>query len=209
MTTALITGASSGIGACFADRFATLGYALVLVARDEERLQRRAARLREKSKADVEVLAADLSTDDGCARVEDRLRDGSRPVDMLVNNAGFALGTDILHSDVDDGERMLRVLVRAPLRLSKAATPGMIARGQCTIVIVDSVAGSRPGSTKLKRMIEIGMTTTVSDDPSETPQCLVLTAFDCDVRVPARLSAVTRTRYLAPRLRCLIVKCTV
>ena len=68
MTTALVTGASSGIGACFADRFATLGYALVLVARDEERLQQRATQLREKSKADVEVLAADLSTDDGCAR---------------------------------------------------------------------------------------------------------------------------------------------
>jgi uncharacterized protein len=141
MTTALVTGATSGIGACFADRFASLGYHLVLVARDEQRLQQRAARLRETSGAEVEVLAADLGTDDGCTRVEARLLDEARPVDVLVNNAGFALGTDTLHSAVDDEEQMVRVMVRAPLRLTKAAIPGMLARRHGAIITVASVAG--------------------------------------------------------------------
>lgn len=141
MTTALITGASSGIGAGFAERFAGLGYSLVLVARDEARLQQSATSLREISKSDVEVLPADLSTDDGCAAVERRLADVTQPVDLLVNNAGFALGTEVVRSDVDDEERMLRVLVRAPLRLSKAALPGMLARGHGTLLMVSSVAG--------------------------------------------------------------------
>jgi uncharacterized protein len=141
MTTALVTGASSGIGAAFAERYASLGYALVLVARDEPRLEKRAAQLRDQWQVDVEVLAADLSTDDGCARVERRLMDAELPVDVLVNNAGFSLGVDALRSDADDEERMLRVLVRAPMRLSKAALPGMLARGHGTIITVASVAG--------------------------------------------------------------------
>jgi short-subunit dehydrogenase len=141
MTTALITGASSGIGAGFAERFAGLGYSLVLVARDEARLQQFAVRLREKSKADVEVLAADLNTDDGCGAVEARLADPERPVDILVNNAGFGLGTDIVRSTVDDEERVLRVMVRAPMRLTKAALLVMLARRHGTIITVASVAG--------------------------------------------------------------------
>jgi len=141
MTTALITGASSGIGAGFAERFARLGHHLVLVARDEARLNERAARLRTQEKVDVEVLVADLSTDEGCARVEARLADRAYPVDVLVNNAGFSLGVDIARSAVDDEERMLRVLVRAPLRLTKAALPGMQARDNGTIITVASVAG--------------------------------------------------------------------
>lgn len=141
MTTVLITGASSGIGAGFAERFAGLGHRLILVARDEARLQQSAVRLREKSGSDVEVLPADLSTDEGCAAVEQRLSDTTRPVDILVNNAGFALGVEVVHSDIDDEERMLRVLVRAPLRLTKAALPGMLARRHGTLLMVSSVAG--------------------------------------------------------------------
>jgi short-subunit dehydrogenase len=144
MTTALVTGASSGIGAGFADRLAQLGYHLVLVARDTDRLEDKATRLRAQWRVDVEVLPADLSTDDGCATVEERLRDERRPVDTLVNNAGFSLGKSVIVSDVDDEDRMLRVLIRAPMRLAKAALPGMLARDRGSIITVSSVAGLVP-----------------------------------------------------------------
>jgi short-subunit dehydrogenase len=141
MTTALVTGASSGIGAGFAERFAQLGYALILVARDEQRLKANAERLKEQWHVDVEVLPADLSTDQGTNRVEARLMSEQQPVDVLVNNAGYALGVDVVHSNVDDEERMLRVLTLAPLRLTKAALPGMQQRDRGTIITVASVAG--------------------------------------------------------------------
>ena len=141
MTTALVTGATSGIGAGFADRYARLRHNLVLVARDEARLRAKADELRARWHVEVEVLPADLSLDDGCARVEARLADTSRPIDVLVNNAGYSLGVDIVDSDVDDEDRMLRVLTRAPLRLTKAALPGMLERNRGAIITVSSVAG--------------------------------------------------------------------
>jgi short-subunit dehydrogenase len=141
MTTALVTGATSGIGAGFADRYARLAHNLVLVARDETRLHAMADELRARWHVDVEVLAADLSLDDECARVEERLADATRPIDVLVNNAGYSLGVDIVESDVEAEDQMLRVLTRAPLRLTKAALPGMLARDRGTIITVASVAG--------------------------------------------------------------------
>lgn len=141
MTIALVTGATSGIGAGFADRYARLGYDLVLVARDEARLRTKADELRDRWHVGVEVLPADLSSDDECATVDARLADAGRPIDVLVNNAGYSLGVDIVDSDVEDEDHMLRVLVRAPLRLSKAALPGMLARNRGTIITVSSVAG--------------------------------------------------------------------
>lgn len=141
MTTALVTGATSGIGAGFADRYARLGYGLVIVARDEARLRSKADELRSRWHVVVEVLPADLGEDDGCARVEARLADDTAPIDVLVNNAGYSLGADVLESDVEDEDRMLRVLARAPLRLTKAALPGMLARNRGTIITVSSVAG--------------------------------------------------------------------
>jgi short-subunit dehydrogenase len=141
MTTALVTGATSGIGAGFADRYARLGHDLVLVARDEVRLRAKADELRDRWHVEVEVLPADLSVDDECARVEKRLSDVSRPVDVLVNNAGYSLGVDVVESDVEAEAQMLRVLVHAPLRLTKAALPGMLARDRGTIITVASVAG--------------------------------------------------------------------
>lgn len=141
MTTALITGASSGIGAGFADRLARLGHDLVLVARRADRLESHAERLRDQWRVDVEVLPADLATDAGCAAVEARLSDDASPVDVLVNNAGFGLGIDLLHSTVEAEEDLLRVLIRAPMRLTKAVLPGMLERDRGAIVTVSSVAG--------------------------------------------------------------------
>jgi uncharacterized protein len=147
MSTALITGSTSGIGAGFAARYARLGYDLVLVARDRARLDAQAAALHEQYHVDAEVLAADLGTDEGCAAVETRAADELRPIDVLVNNAGFGLGVDFLHSSLADEEQVLRVMIRAPMRVTKAALPGMLARGGGSIITVASVAAFLNHST--------------------------------------------------------------
>ncbi len=147
MTTALITGASVGIGAAFARRLAADGYDLILTARNTERLNQNAAALREHYGVTVEVLPANLATSEETARVETRLADTGRPVDMLVNNAGFSTGKSFLGGDIEAEERMLNVLVRAVLRLSSAALPGMVKRGQGAIVNIASIAAYVPWGT--------------------------------------------------------------
>jgi short-subunit dehydrogenase len=147
MSTALITGSTSGIGTGFAARYARLGYNLVLVARDRTRLDAQATSLHEQYQVDAEVLAADLGTDEGCAAVETRAADERRPIDVLVNNAGFGMGLDFLHSSLADEEQVLRVMIRAPMRVTKAALPGMLARGSGSIITVASVAAFLNHST--------------------------------------------------------------
>jgi short-subunit dehydrogenase len=147
MPTALVTGASSGIGEQFARRLAAVGYDLVIVARDDAKLTALAADLRSSWRVEVEVLPADLATAAGCLIAEERVADRDRPVDLLVNNAGFSLGVGLLASDVDAEEQMVSVMVRAPMRLSKAALPGMIERGHGAIITVSSVAGLLPRNT--------------------------------------------------------------
>lgn len=147
MTTALVTGATSGIGNAFARRFATDGHGLVLVARNVARLEEVARDLRDRHAVEAEALAADLSDRADLERVADRLRDESRPVDVLVNNAGYGLGKPFLAGDLSEEERMLDVLTRAVLVLTRAAAPGMVTRGRGNIITVSSVAGFFPGGT--------------------------------------------------------------
>ncbi|RKS80536.1 hypothetical protein CLV35_0973 [Motilibacter peucedani] len=147
MPTALVTGASSGIGAAFVERLAARGFDLVLVARDAARLEIRAAEVRDAYAVAAEVLPADLSDREQLRLVEVRLSDPERPVDLLVNNAGFSLGADFGESDVRDEERLLDVLVRAVVVLSKAALPGMVERGGGAVINVSSIAGLLPNGT--------------------------------------------------------------
>lgn len=142
MPTALITGATSGIGKHFAQRLAADGYDLVLVARTEERLERIAADLHFGNGVSVEVIVADLSKLPDTRRVERRLALG---VDLLVNNAGLGLydGTFAQHA-VDDEDRLLSVNVRAVMRLAHAALGPMLAHGSGDIINVSSVASFAP-----------------------------------------------------------------
>lgn len=144
MPTALVTGPTSGIGLAFARQLAATGHDLVLVARDADRLADTAARLQADHGVSTETLPADLATDEGTTAVERRLRDADPPVDLLVNNAGFALRKPFLANDVAVEEQMQRILVLAVLRLTHAALPGMIERGRGAVVNVSSVAGWVP-----------------------------------------------------------------
>lgn len=145
--TALITGPTAGIGACFAHQLARKGYDLVLVARDEQRLEALADEVEREYGVSTEVLVADLADRAALARVEARVADADRPVDLLVNNAGFGHKRPFLENSVEDEQQMLDVLVTAVLRLSHAALGAMVARGDGAIVNVSSVAGFLPRGT--------------------------------------------------------------
>jgi hypothetical protein len=140
--TALITGPTSGLGLAFARALAAEGYHLVLVSRDQERLDQVAAELAALHHATSEIVTADLSRVADTQRIEQRLRDGD--IDMLVNNAGFGLGAPFDVTDVDDEQRALDVLVGAVMRLSHAAIAAMVAQGHGDIINVSSVSGFLP-----------------------------------------------------------------
>lgn len=142
---ALITGASSGIGAEFTEQLARDGYDIILVARDHVRLQERARLLQEKYGVQSEVISADLATRDGIRKVEDRLEKGG--VEFLVNNAGFGINKRFADSDIERENENLEVLVGAVMRLSHAALPYMRAQKRGYIVNVSSVAGWIAGGT--------------------------------------------------------------
>ncbi len=145
MPLALVTGPTAGIGLAFAHALAGEGLDLVLVSRDERRLDAVADEISHRHQVACQVLAADLSDLEATRLVEQRLRD--EPVDVLVNNAGFGLRRSFEDSDLDDEQRGLDVMVRAPLRLCHAALAGMRARGGGDILNVASVAGFLPRGT--------------------------------------------------------------
>lgn len=138
---ALVTGASAGIGREFASQLAQRGHDLVLVARDAGRLEEVAAELKQSYAAESEILVADLTDRRALQTVSDRLADDARPVDVVVNNAGFALRRSFLRSEIAEEEASLDVLVRAVLVLSHAAGRAMRERRRGTIINVSSVAG--------------------------------------------------------------------
>ncbi|MGO3191012.1 MAG: SDR family NAD(P)-dependent oxidoreductase [Microbacterium sp.] len=146
MPTALITGASAGLGEEFARQLAERGADLVLVARSAEPLEALADTLRDTHGIAVEVLAADLVTDSGVATVIARIVDAQHPIDLLVNNAGFGLPLHFADNDIDDEVRHLRIHVETPMRLMHAALGAMRGRGG-RIVNVASVAGFISRST--------------------------------------------------------------
>ena len=140
MAIAMITGASAGLGLEFGWQLATARHDLVIVARDAQRLERLASQLRAAAGIHVEVLPADLSDAGQVDRVAERLRDRSRPVGLLVNNAGFGLAERFVGGDLDEQLRALDVMVRAVLVLSHAAVEPMVERGRGAILNVSSVA---------------------------------------------------------------------
>ncbi|MGW7519327.1 SDR family NAD(P)-dependent oxidoreductase [Streptomyces sp. NPDC054796] len=147
MTTALITGATAGIGAAFARRLARDGHNLVLVARDTERLRRQATELHDRHGIEASVLSADLATEAGIASVEARLGDTEHPVDLLINNAGFGNKGRYLDVSMADELTMLKVHCEAVLRLTSAAATSMRERRRGGVVNVASVAAFVPRGT--------------------------------------------------------------
>ncbi|WP_433875703.1 SDR family NAD(P)-dependent oxidoreductase [Sinomonas atrocyanea] len=147
MTTALITGASSGLGAEFARQLAAEGHNLVLVARHRERLEAAARGLSAEHGVEVEVVDVDLTDPEGLAFAVARAKDPSRPVGILVNNAGHGLLQDFQDNTLLDEVNHLRLHVEAAMSLCHAALPGMLARGEGRIINVASVAAYLPRGT--------------------------------------------------------------
>lgn len=147
MPTAVITGATAGLGLGYAQALAAKGFDLVLVARDEARLRSVGADVASRFDVGVEILSADLSDREDVDRVAGRLADAGRPVHTLVNNAGFGLRRSFVDTDIEDEQRMLDVMVTAVMRLTHAVLPGMVDRDAGMIVNVSSMAGWFPGGT--------------------------------------------------------------
>jgi short-subunit dehydrogenase len=146
--TVLITGASTGIGAVYADRFAHRGHDLVLVARDVLRLEQVADHLRREAGVRVDVLQADLTEDRDLERVEARLREDGR-IGVLVNNAGFLSHGGFLDQSSGDVAKVIALNVTAMTRLASAIAPRLAAAGEGAIVNIGSIVGLAP---------EIGLT---------------------------------------------------
>ncbi|MGE0425195.1 MAG: SDR family NAD(P)-dependent oxidoreductase [Reyranellaceae bacterium] len=144
----LITGASSGIGATYADRFAHRGHDLVLVARDKARLEALGARLHQETGVAIDILQADLTQPDELAVVEKRLREDAR-IGVLINNAGMSVGGKFVEQATDDVARLVALNTTALVRLANAVAPRFTQAGVGVIVNIGSVVGLAP---------ELGMT---------------------------------------------------
>jgi uncharacterized protein len=183
--TALVTGASSGIGAVYADRLAHRGHDLILVARDRARLEALAGRLRAETGRSVEVLPADLSVPADVARIEARL-DSNPAITVLVNNAGVSLNGGLLQSGAAELENLIAVNVTAPTLLAAAAGKAFVQRKAGTIINIASVLALAPelldGVYSGSKAYLLNLTLK-----------LALEVKDSDVRVQAVLPGATRT----------------
>jgi len=141
--TALITGASSGIGAVYAERLARRGYDLVLVARNRDRLVALADRITNETQKSVEIIDADLNDRTALARVEAKLKQDAS-ITLLVNNAGVGTHMPLLESDADAMTRMIDLNVTALTRLTYAAVPGFVARGKGAVINISSIVAISP-----------------------------------------------------------------
>lgn len=141
--TALVTGASSGIGAIYADRLARRGYDLILVARNQARLNELAKRLTDQTGRSIEVVAADLGNKADLARVANVLKTDAS-ITTLVNNAGIGATGPLLTSDAEKMEEMITLNVSALTRLTYAAAPRFVERGRGTIINIASIVGIAP-----------------------------------------------------------------
>jgi uncharacterized protein len=141
--TALITGASRGIGAVYADRLAKRGYDLILVARNEARLKELSPRLEKETGRSVTPLRSDLSDKADLAKVESMLRD-DQAITMLVNNAGIGSVAPLLDADVEKMDDMIALNITALTHLIYAAAPAFVARGTGTIINIASIVGIAP-----------------------------------------------------------------
>jgi short-subunit dehydrogenase len=141
--TALVTGASSGIGAVYAQRLAARGFDLLLVARDLQRLEEAASKLRDEYGVQVEVLKADLTQKDDVLKLEQRLRSDSS-ISLLLNNAGVAAEGLLANADTDQLERMIQLNVTAVTRLASAAAASFAKAGRGTIINIASVVALFP-----------------------------------------------------------------
>ncbi|MDF0729129.1 SDR family oxidoreductase [Pseudomonas entomophila] len=189
LPTVLVTGASTGIGATYAERFAQRGHDLVLVARDQARLQALAAGLRERCAVQVEVLVADLTEEAALVRVEARLREDGR-IGVLINNAGMGQTGNFLAQDVGSLERLIGLNVTAVTRLATAIAPRLAEAGSGAIVNIGSVVGLAP---------ELGMTVYGATKAfvQFLSQGLALELGPKGVYVQAVLPAATRTEIWA------------
>ncbi len=140
--TALITGASTGIGAIYADRLARRGHDLVLVARDGARMEALAERLRSETGVGIEIIPADLTVDADVATIELRLAKGD--IALLINNAGMSLNGSLLENGPAEFARIITLNITTPTRLAAAAAKAFVARGDGAIVNIASVLALAP-----------------------------------------------------------------
>ncbi|MCP3710697.1 SDR family oxidoreductase [Paraburkholderia sp. CNPSo 3274] len=141
--TALITGASSGIGAVYAERLARRGYDLILVARNRDRLIALAERITSETRQSVEIVDADLNDPAALTAVEAKLKQDAS-ITLLVNNAGVGTHTPLLDSNVDAMTRMIDLNITALTRLTYAAVPGFVARGKGAVINISSIVAISP-----------------------------------------------------------------
>jgi short-subunit dehydrogenase len=185
---ALVTGATSGIGAALARRLAASGHDLVLVARDAERLARTAEDVSASFGVDARGHSADLSTVDGCDSVAELLR--TTGFDLLVNNAGATLNKSFLRTTVADEERLLQLNVHSVMRLTHAALPGMVERRGGSVINISSASAFAP--------VMAGSTYPASKSwVMNFSQSIALAVKPFGVRVMALCPGYTRTEFHA------------